>query len=171
MQDKSSTHTNPFHPSLGEANTKTLQATQKYYDLLTRAVHVLQNNIRILNSLSLIQSRKTLEMNVASCSEHYDVLSIVIEDTKYNLTGFIKHLELIQARLNRITEGIRDSIALRSSHHAATETETMRSLTAQSIREARTVKAIALVTLIYLPATFVAVSPFPLDFLLYLSFE
>ena len=110
-------------------------------------------------------------MNVASCSEHYDVLSIVIEDTKYNLTGFIKHLELIQARLNRITEGIRDSIALRSSHHAATETETMRSLTAQSIREARTVKAIALVTLIYLPATFVAVSPFPLDFLLYLSFE
>ncbi|KAF2792422.1 hypothetical protein K505DRAFT_350626 [Melanomma pulvis-pyrius CBS 109.77] len=156
--DKSSTHTNPFLPSLGEANFNTLQATQKYHDLLTRAVHVLQNNIRVLSSLSReSKKRKTLENDMISVSlEYYTVLDAAIEDAKEDLEAFIKHLELIQARLSRITEGIRDSIALRSSHHAAVETQNMRALTTQSIREARTVKAIALVTLIYLPATFVA---------------
>jgi Mg2+ and Co2+ transporter CorA len=160
LQDKSSTHTNPFLPSLGEANTKTLQATQKYHDLLTRAIHVLQNNIRLLSILSKESSkRKVLERDCSNYNiEYYNILDTTVEETKEELDGFIKHLTLIQSRLSRITEGIRDSIALRSSHHAAVETQNMRNLTAQSIREARTVKAIALVTLIYLPATFVAVS-------------
>lgn len=157
--DKSSTHTNPFLPSLGEANFKTLQVTQKYHDLLTRGVHVLHNNLRVLLSLSReSQKRKSIEHDNSDFAECYKALDGALEDTAEDLAGFVKHMELIHTRLSRITESIRDLIALRSSHHAATETENMRRLTAQSTREARTVKAIALVTLIYLPATFVAVS-------------
>lgn len=153
--DKSATFTNPFMQSLGEANFKTLQATQTYHDLLMRATHVLQSNIRILDSL-FKESEKRRGLENGAHDEQYDLLDSTVEDVKRQLDMIVRHLDLIQARLTRITEAIRDCIALRSSHHAANEAKNMRKLALQANREARTVKAIALVTLIYLPATFVA---------------
>lgn len=144
---------------IGETSYETLQTTKKYHDLLTRATHVLQNNIRILESLSRVaETRKAISNGERGFEHHYNLLQTTIEDQKFQLSSYIQHFNLIHTRLTRITEAIRDSIALRSSDHAAIESDNMRHLTYQSIREARTVKAIALVTLIYLPATFVAVS-------------
>lgn len=153
--DKSATFTDPFMQSLGEANFKTLQATQTYHNLLSRSTHVLQGNIRILDSLSK-ESEKRRGLGNVVHDEQYDLLDSTIEDVKRQLDMVVRHLDLIQARLKRIAEAIRDCIAIRSSDHAANEAKNMRKLALQANREARTVKAIALVTLIYLPATFVA---------------
>ncbi|KAF2184947.1 hypothetical protein K469DRAFT_167501 [Zopfia rhizophila CBS 207.26] len=104
--EKSSSFTNPFLESLGEANFKTLQATQKYHDLLSRATHVLQNNIRTLNSL-FKESKKRKKAEKGGFEEHYELLDTTIEDVNDELEGFVKHAGLILARLTRITEAVR----------------------------------------------------------------
>lgn len=106
VKDKSSTFTNPFSQTLGEANFKTLQLTQRYHDLLTRATHVLKDNIRILESLSKeAEKQKTLENG--GFVEQYELLEITIDDVMLELNSFINHLGLIRARLDRITEAVR----------------------------------------------------------------
>ena len=144
-----------------------------YHDLLTRAICVLQGNIRI-QELLYKESRKRRRLDSNTYGEQYDLLDSTIEDVNEQLHAIVRHMDLIQSRLIRITAGvgprgkqssrntntykIQDCIALRSSQQSANEAKNMRMLALSANREARTVKAIALVTLIYLPATFVAVS-------------
>ncbi|OCK81271.1 hypothetical protein K432DRAFT_381468 [Lepidopterella palustris CBS 459.81] len=152
---KSSTHTNPFSERLGEVNFKDLKLSQTYTDLLLRASHALQNNILVLQALAE-EARKRQSLETRPLLNHYQALDDMIESTTRELTFTINHISLIRARLDRITETIRDCINVRSSHHAALENSSIHGLTVQTIREARTVKTIALVTLVYLPASFVA---------------
>jgi hypothetical protein len=103
-----------------------------------------------------VEKRRNIERG-SNDEKYIDILN-TIESVRSSFEGYLIHLSLILTRCNRTTENIRDFIALRSSNHAAQENENMRNLTLESVREAKTVKAIAFVTLIYLPATFVAVS-------------
>ena len=101
--------------SLGEANFKTLQATQTYHDLLMRATHVLQSNIRILDSL-FKESEKRRGLENGAHDEQYDLLDSTVEDVKRQLDMIVRHLDLIQARLTRITEAVRGPDMSRDSN-------------------------------------------------------
>jgi hypothetical protein len=104
-QEKSATFTDPFRQSLGEANFKTLQATQMYHDRITRADHVLQGNISVLDQLAEeTEKRRTLQKGTNN--NQYELLMTTIQDVKRQLQSARRHLSLIQARLDRITEAV-----------------------------------------------------------------
>ncbi|KAL1599635.1 hypothetical protein SLS60_007438 [Paraconiothyrium brasiliense] len=159
--DKSIGFTDPFSETLGEANFRTLSETKQYYDLLVRAQHALNSNIRVLQLL-LKESIKRFSQERETSGEqffaHYTILEGVTNDVIEESYGLVAYFDSLKVRLCRTTEAIRDSITLRSTYHAAVESQNMKRLTQKSVQEARTVKAIALVTLVYLPATFVAAS-------------
>jgi hypothetical protein len=127
---------------------------------VAQAANAFNCNIHALRLL-LKETRKRLSRengtSRAQFSPHYIALEGVVNDVIEEFLSFLQYLESLKMRLERITEAIRDSIALRSTYHAAVENQNMKLLALKSVKEARTVKAIALVTLVYLPATFVAV--------------
>ncbi|KAK7184896.1 hypothetical protein PSPO01_09207 [Paraphaeosphaeria sporulosa] len=157
--DKSIDFTNPFSETPGEANFRSLPRTKQYHDLLIRARHALKANIHVLRLL-LKESIKRLTLESKASRElfadHYTTLDSIVNDVIEESCDLVEYLETLKLRVDRITEAIRDSIALRNTHHAAVESQNMKRLTVKSVQEARTVKAIALVTLVYLPATFIA---------------
>lgn len=105
FQDKSANFTDPFAQSLGEANFKTLQATKLYHDLLLRATHVLQNNICVLEGLAHKIEKRGITEN-GGHAEKYELLQTTTRDVKNKLCAVLRHMSLIQARLNRITEAV-----------------------------------------------------------------
>jgi len=155
--DKSINFTDPFTSTLGEANCTSLPTTKAYHDLLLRASHALKANVRILTLLAAESAKRIKLENKPECSTHYTALESIIHAVSQEFQGLLEYIDVLKQRLDRITEAIRDSIAIRNTLHAAIESQNMKRLTLKSVHEARTVKAIAMVTLVYLPATFVAV--------------
>jgi len=92
--------------SLGEANSETLHATKTYYDILCRSIHALQGNMIVLEYL-LKESKMRKDLEDGVHAEQYDLLDLTVEDVRRELNMAVRHLNLIQSRLARITESVR----------------------------------------------------------------
>lgn len=127
----------------------TLKEAMEYADLLQHASHVLENNIEILTAVrdeSIKRQNWSVDTSPAD-EAAYDALRSGIEDTSRELRFAQRHILLIHGRLQG--SAVRDVVTLQNSY-------TMERMTVKSVQEARAVRIIALVTLLYLPPSFTA---------------
>ncbi|KAK5712329.1 hypothetical protein LTR15_011908 [Elasticomyces elasticus] len=127
----------------------TLREAMEYGDLLQHASHVLQNNIEILTAVQSESSKRQQWSTPIDPGEEmqYEAFRSGLEDTIRELQFAQHHVQLIRNRLQG--SAVRDVVTLQNSY-------TMERMTARSILEARAVRIIALVTLLYLPPSFTA---------------
>ncbi|EME79536.1 uncharacterized protein MYCFIDRAFT_183745 [Pseudocercospora fijiensis CIRAD86] len=119
-------------------------------DRLQSASHVLANNISILESALREAKRRQVVLDAQKPSQdHRDQIMFEsgVEDAIQELQFHRNQIELIIGRLDRTTTTISNLISLRSSYN-------MERMTERSILEAKAVRIIALVTLLFLPPTF-----------------
>ncbi|KAK1990856.1 hypothetical protein LX36DRAFT_379606 [Colletotrichum falcatum] len=141
--------TKPHRPIIGDANAQSLQAAVWVMGNLQTAAHVLEMNIAVMRFVyQEVNARPALGRNYAYLSEKERLLDCVDSVTR-ELEFQRKHVLVITAKLDSITAMVRDLVNLRNTH--TTET-----LTARTVIEAQTMKVIALLTLGFLPPTFVA---------------
>lgn len=144
----------------GDVTFQDLQSLHHFSDLLHRAAHALKSNIKVLNSL-LEESRDIQLQDSPDLAKKYESFHKILKSSAREQTFLQDHAELVCGRAERISLMLRDAMALRDSdimkrlsRLTVSEGNLMLKLTEKTIREARTVKTITLVTLIYLPASF-----------------
>lgn len=150
-----SAFTDPSRTQIGEINMQSLEKCTTLLDLLQHATHALQTNIDTLKAMQE-QSRKlrgpiTNRIGVDVFEQEYEDFEHGVGETMRELSFTRDQLRLVQSRLNRTMAAIRDLISLRSTH-------TIERLTMRSMVEARTVRLIAIVSLLFIPPTFTTVS-------------
>jgi len=152
---------------LSRVTFTTLQHLSKYSDLLIRILHALQLNISILERLSETAIRRQ-NLDVESSSAHYEAFQDSLR-TCLTEQHFLKHhAGLVLNCAQEITA----LVGIKLSYHpkikinsfkvrnivTLADSDVMLTLTQKTIQEAQTMKTITFVALIYLPASFVAVS-------------
>ncbi|KAK2026547.1 hypothetical protein LX32DRAFT_17430 [Colletotrichum zoysiae] len=145
--------TNPSRPNIGETNTSSLNTALEVMDRLQTASHVLESNIR-----TILEIRREAESSPApwdSFEKFGEKLRFLCcaEEVARELEFQQGHVRSIISRLEAVTMMVRDLINVRN-------TLTMERMTARTIREAYTMRVIALLTLCFLPPTFIAARDF-----------
>lgn len=115
---------------------------------MQKASHALQANVAVLSAIRSEGVRRRVQQQ-ATASQLYDDLDAGLDDAIRELSFATQQVTLEQGRLDRTTAAIRDLIALR-------DTRTIEQMTVRSLTEARAVRLIAIVTLIFLPPTVVS---------------
>ncbi|KAK9780535.1 hypothetical protein SCAR479_02650 [Seiridium cardinale] len=137
------------HPYVGEANALSLRDGLEMMDRLETAHHVLGT---VISTLSMIQAKaqknETIWRRDRAEAEKM-AFAHRVESVMRQLGFERSQVQRIITRLNSVIEMIRDLVNLRS-------TNTMEKMTARTVMEARTMRAIAVVTLCFLPPTFIA---------------
>ncbi|WYZ46033.1 hypothetical protein EsH8_IX_000258 [Colletotrichum jinshuiense] len=141
--------TDPKRPNTGDADTQSLKAALEIMDKLQVASHVLESNIRTIRAVykeseirsSLWQHAQQLveKERFANC------VDTVTQDLEFQLS----QVQSLMTRLNAVAAIVRDLVSLRNTH-------TMEKMTARTVLEAHTMRVIALLTLCFLPPTFIA---------------
>ncbi|KAK1990929.1 hypothetical protein LX36DRAFT_376159 [Colletotrichum falcatum] len=141
--------TNPVRPNIGETDSSSLKTALDVMDRLQMASHVLESNIRIIFSIRReAETSSILWSSSEQLDEKLRFLRCADEVTR-ELEFQQSHVRSILSRLEAVTMMVRDLINVRN-------TLTMERMTARTIREAYTMRAIALLTLAFLPPTFIA---------------
>ncbi|KAK9790481.1 hypothetical protein SCARD494_08430 [Seiridium cardinale] len=137
------------HPYVGEANAPSLRDGLEMMDRLENAHHVLGTAISTLSMIQAeAQKHETIWRRDRAEAEKM-VFAHRIGSVVRQLGIERSQVQRIITRLNSVVEIIRDLVNLRS-------TNTMEKMTARTVMEARTMRAIAVVTLCFLPPTFIA---------------
>ena len=163
-----------------------LQKLNQYTELLARISHSLLLNIEVIDNLrtdtsysgpkepesSLLLSSSGDEAFSSEATHFRAVLDICKAEHQFlrHHVAFVKENAdrlAAQVRSSQCVSGIRGrDLLIRVSYGqlrdtiALQDSNTMLTLTQKTIQEAQTVKTITFVALVYLPATFTAVSPF-----------
>ncbi|KAL3296360.1 magnesium transport protein transmembrane region, partial [Colletotrichum asianum] len=141
--------TNPHRPIIGEANTHSLHTALAVMERLQTASHVLENNIATMRSMyHEVNTRPFLKQDESYVSEK-DKLLECVENVARDLEFQRSHVRVTITKLDSVTTMVRDLVNLRNTY-------TTEALTAKTVIEAHTMKVIALLTLCFLPPTFVA---------------
>nr|POE62876.1 hypothetical protein CFP56_03779 [Quercus suber] len=149
-----SAFTNPNRPQTGDVDVQSLEQCTTLLDKLQQATYALQSNLTTLDALKGYAQKyyNSTRVNVNPIPDQmYESFLAGLDDTARELSFTKAQLELIQSRLDRTTAVIRDLIQLRSTY-------TVEKLTMRSMVEARTVRLIAIVSLLFIPPTFTTVS-------------
>ncbi|KXH54992.1 hypothetical protein CNYM01_03392 [Colletotrichum nymphaeae SA-01] len=140
--------TDPHCSNIGEANTQSLKAALALMDRLQTATHVLEGNILTIQTIQQEMGGKLVRWSLQKL-EGKDKLSDTAEAVIRDLEFRKRHVVLIIAKLESVTTMVRDLVNLRNTH-------IIERMTARSIFEAYTMRILALLTLCFLPPTFVA---------------
>lgn len=159
------TFTNPFKSDSGEPEVDleqgqqfdSLKAGHHWEGLLTRASHALQSNTGVLKALSTEVSRRRFIEDAPHDEHSFRELLDMVAKAERESQFLLTQIDSTRARLGASLTMIRDCINARAAHHTALEARYMHEVSTRSLREAKTVRVIAVVTLIYLPGTFTAV--------------
>ncbi|KAF2993479.1 hypothetical protein E8E14_001128 [Neopestalotiopsis sp. 37M] len=155
-------------PFLGEANTQSLRDGMEMMDRLQTADHVIGNMISTLSQIEAealkrdtIWTKGRAETEKVTFSNRVESVVRQLEFERSQVQRITTRLQGVTAMVrNNLEESrlaffrltptqIRDLVNLRS-------TNTMEKMTARTIMEARTMRIIAVVTLCFLPPTFIA---------------
>ncbi|KAI3537255.1 hypothetical protein CSPX01_10344 [Colletotrichum filicis] len=117
-------------------------------DRLQTATHVLEGNILTIQTVQQGMGAKPVRWSLQQL-EGEDKLSDTAEAVIRDLDFRKRHVVLIIAKLESVTAMVRDLVNLRNTH-------IIERMTARSIFEAYTMRILALLTLCFLPPTFVA---------------
>ncbi|KAF8537920.1 hypothetical protein BDD12DRAFT_911130 [Trichophaea hybrida] len=145
-----------------EVTFQDMQRLQYFSDKLLRASHVLKTNISTLAAIAE-ESNKAQMLEDSTQSRRYTMLHKALS-TKSREFGFIlENTQSLCKRTERMTTVLRDAIALQDNQTmkdlarlSSQESDIMLRLTRDSIREAKAMKTITFVALVYLPASFTA---------------
>ncbi|KAK1854827.1 hypothetical protein CCHR01_02507 [Colletotrichum chrysophilum] len=118
-------------------------------DRLRIASHSLENNIRTIKAIHQEVDKSHILWESSQQPVEKDKFSQCIVNIVRQLEFQRTHVQSIIYRLEAVTTMVRDWINLRNAH-------TMERMTARSILEAHTMRIIALLTLCFLPPTFIA---------------
>jgi acid phosphatase family membrane protein YuiD len=165
----------------GEVTFADLQTLHHFTDLLIRLIHVLNSNIQVLRLLSKITKRRqkadkksqifryhalnsSLDSSISEHGFHSAHSELVLKRAQGIATTVSAHSKLYKISISNRAQ-LRDAIALRDNETmknlarlSESESKAMVQLGRRSTQDARTMKTITLVTLIYLPAMFTSVS-------------
>lgn len=136
-----------------------LKEAMLHDELLQKAIHVLRNNIDILDAFKSESLKRQRHLGTPGklgndgdiCNNFCNTMDNTIRDLAFTRN----QLELCSKRLQG--SSVRDIVTLQSTYATEEMTKTTIIMAEKSVQEARAVRIIAIVTLLYLPPTFTAV--------------
>lgn len=175
-------HDSPDLVKKYELFRKTLKSIVREQTFLQSQVELVCDRAERMSLMVRMHSAEPHTVKVSCpCSYHYpvDLLQFSVSPSQPKLLTFPFNIFVVCLQYLQLRDAmaLRDNdIMKRLSRLTVSEGDLMLGLTEKTIREARTVKTITLVTLLYLPASFTSVGPcshsLPLDFffVLYISY-
>ncbi|KAH6692145.1 hypothetical protein BKA61DRAFT_282709 [Leptodontidium sp. MPI-SDFR-AT-0119] len=126
---------------------ETLQRLSKYRDIMIRIAHTLDANIAALNKLLALARKRQKKCESKEPAEEDESFSESIQTCIVEQEMLKHHVGLVESSSQELGALVRNTITL-------TDGNVMLTLTQKTIQEARTMRTITFIALIYLPASF-----------------